>query len=397
MTKQIQIFEASKMTLAEAMAETIASLNEYGSRFPHWVFTFSGGKDSTVTVSFAAWAIRSGLVKRPKSLRVLNSDTGIELIPLHLGARQFLSELENDGFIFQIVKPELDNRVFVAILGRGLPPFNNGRRTCTRLLKADPMTKAVAKLATEQDVTETLFISGVRLGESRSRDERIAVSCSTDSGECGQGWFQNQFNDWGYASLSPIVHWRVCNVFDWLYFEQDKHGYSIDGVLEVYGDEDLRTGCMACFAVEQDRPLIKVSKTAKWAHLGILLELYDVYEWLNRPENRLRKPLTFNKDGSICQKSGFIGPLTMEARRIGLEWVLDIQRRAGVVLIDDEELTRIYWHWENNTWPKGWTGDEPRADVLLPRVRVITQTRTVNGKKSKSAIGYATQKNLLAE
>ena len=61
MSQQIQLFEESKMTLPEAIEESLASITEYGERFSHWIFSFSGGKDSTATVTLAAWALRSGL------------------------------------------------------------------------------------------------------------------------------------------------------------------------------------------------------------------------------------------------------------------------------------------------------------------------------------------------
>ncbi len=366
--QQIQIFEASKMTLAEAVDESIASLREYGSRFPYWVAAFSGGKDSSATTILTAWAIKTGQVKAPETFTILYSNTRMELVPLYNGAIAQLEQFKQDSFITKIVEPVLDDRVFVAILGRGLPPFNNNRRGCTRLLKGDPMTRAISDL---QNIDKTLFITGIRFGESRSRDQRISVSCSRESGECGQGWFQNQFNNWGVASLAPIVHWRLCNVFDWLYFERDKHGYNTDGILEVYGEDDIRTGCMACFVVEEDKPLLKMSRKPEWSHLSVILELNDVYRWLSRHENRLRKPLTFTKAGSIHNKSGVIGPLTIEARREGLRRILDIQNRAGIVLIDDKELKRIYWHWGNETFPLGWTGQEPLASELTPCIQVL--------------------------
>ena len=58
----------------------------------------------------------------------------------------------------------------------------------------------------------------------------------------------------------------------------------------------------------------------------------------------------------------------MEARAYFLEKVLDIQRRANCVLITDDEEAYIRRCWEENVWPDGWSGDEPRADKLLPQV-----------------------------
>lgn len=374
-TKKVQFFEQSKMTLKEAIDETIISLKEYGPRFPNWVITYSGGKDSTAVVTLVRWLIKTGQIDAPKKLSVLLSNTKLELIPLITCAEKMLNTLQAEGVETKMVTPKLDDRVFVALLGRGLAPFNNGRRTCTRMFKGDPITNAIKDLV---NIETSLFLSGVRLGESRSRDERISVSCSSDAGECGQGWFQDRFNDWGAASLAPIVHWRVCNVFDWLYFEQDKHGYDVSGVLEVYGEDDIRTGCMSCFVIEKDKALMRLVKNPKWAYLEPILELKTiVYPWLERWDNRLRMPLKYTKKGTVHHKSNVVGPLTMQARNQGLAMVLDIQKRTGVELIDKEELARIYWHWENNTWPRGWTGKEALASDIAPDYHVVSGGYTV--------------------
>lgn len=63
-----------------------------------------------------------------------------------------------------------------------------------------------------------------------------------------------------------------------------------------------------------------------------------------------------------------MGPLTLEARRMGLARVKDIQARAGVDLINQAEETRILELIEAQTWPRGWDGTEPRADRLFENV-----------------------------
>jgi DNA sulfur modification protein DndC len=39
--------------------------------------------------------------------------------------------------------------------------------------------------------------------------------------------------------------------------------------------------------------------------------------------------------------------------------------RPGMILIDEEEEARIRELVAAKTWPDGWTGDEPRADLWL--------------------------------
>ena len=70
-----------------------------------------------------------------------------------------------------------------------------------------------------------------------------------------------------------------------------------------------------------------------------------------------------------------MGPLTFDARLMGLERVLAIQaevnRVAGATgrplidLLNAEEEARIRELISLNTWPQGWAGDEPIATLPM--------------------------------
>jgi len=70
-----------------------------------------------------------------------------------------------------------------------------------------------------------------------------------------------------------------------------------------------------------------------------------------------------------------MGPLTFEARLMGLERVLGIQAECNAVarstgrpeidLINPEEEARIRELIALETWPQGWDGDEPTADTVM--------------------------------
>jgi DNA sulfur modification protein DndC len=73
-----------------------------------------------------------------------------------------------------------------------------------------------------------------------------------------------------------------------------------------------------------------------------------------------------------------LDPYTIEARQYGVEQVLSIQEeinrlaaiqgRPKISLISEEELQRIYWHWQNNIYPDKWDGSEPIGNELFDRV-----------------------------
>jgi hypothetical protein len=121
-----------------------------------------------------------------------------------------------------VVRAPLDKRFLVYMLGRGVPPPNNNTlRWCTRQIKVDPMADAIEARIAE---IERQRPDDHRRPPGRERGPRPAhraESCSKDGGECGQGWYQQVLpNSKGVrgriATLAPILHWRVCNVWDWL-------------------------------------------------------------------------------------------------------------------------------------------------------------------------------------
>ncbi len=372
--RQASLFEQG-LRLEDSIELTLASLREHGGRFHHWAAAFSGGKDSTTAVTVTAWAIASGYVPAPETFTILMSNTRQEIPPLFHQAMQILDTLNKMGFETQIVEPPLEDRFYCYILGRGVPPPKNKFRWCTVKLKITPMMGAVRELS-EKYGEKILMITGVRRGESPARDRSIAAVCSRDDGECGLGmWIEPKESDpWGV--LAPLLHWRTCHIWDWLMFLAPHHGFPTAPIAEIYGEEEVRTGCIGCPLARRDVALENVVRHLPgWSHLAPLLELRSLWDEMRKPQHRLRQPGTQRlKDGSIPRNPMRMGPLTMEARQHFLERVLDIQRRARHVLITEEDEAYIRRCWEENVWPQGWTGEEPRADALLPQV---TQTGAV--------------------
>lgn len=374
---QPTLFDGARMLLPDAFDLTCQSLTAYGSAYDHWAIAFSGGKDSSATVTATVQAIKLGRVKAPKTLTVLMSDTRMELPPLFSTAMQILSELRAIGVRTQVVMPKMEDRFFVYMLGRGVPPPSNTFRWCTAQLKIEPMVAALKALRDEYG-QKFLMLTGVRLGESAARDARIALSCGKNNSECGQGWFQTATPEAVADTLAPLLHWRLCHVWDWLTGlvpEGLEHGFSTKLIAAVYGqDEDLethaRTGCVGCNLASRDFALESIILRPQWAHYSPLLELRPLYAELKKPANRLRKDGSeTRKDGSLVANPCRMGPLTFEARLWALERVKDIQARAGVDLINAEEEATIRALIAAGTWPRGWDGTEPIASTPFENVR----------------------------
>ena len=388
---------ASRLVYEDAVELTGASLAEYGPRHDHWCIAWSGGKDSTATLTLIIHLIESGRLPRPKSLTVYYADTRQELPPLALAALDLIAQLARFPWIrVRVVTAPLDKRFLVYILGRGVPPPNNNTlRWCTRQIKVDPMAAAIAAdlAPVEPDAlgpAETvLMITGVRQGESAIRDRRIEMSCSKDGTECGQGWYQQVLPQakgvrCRIATLAPLLHWRVCHVWDWLkiYAPHPAYGeWSTSRIANAYGGDEAeelnaRTGCCGCPLASKDLALDRIIADPAWAYYAPLQRLKPIYRALRLPRNRLRKPGAERlKSGAIAKNPQRMGPLTFEARLWALGEVLAIQAeinasaavldRPGLDLLNAEEEARIRELIALETWPDGWDGDEPTADTPL--------------------------------
>lgn len=371
------LFDGDRISFDDALELTATSLCAYAPRYRHWAIAYSGGKDSSAALTVVLYLISTGRVPKPLTLTVLYSDTRMELSPLWAAAMQMLDAIRKMGVTVRIVLPKMEDRFFVYMFGRGVPPPSNTFRWCTPQLKIEPMLAALTELR-EKAGEKLLMLTGVRLGESAARDARIALSCGKNGAECGQGWFQEATPEAIADTLAPLLHWRVCFVWDWLTVFAPQYGFpQTKLVAESYGGasdiDDInlntRTGCVACNLASRDNALENIITFPKWAHLKPLLELRGLYAWLKLPAQRIRKDGTeTRKDGSLVSNPCRMGPLTFEARREGLRRVKDIQERACVDLINGEEEARIIELIEAQTWPRGWDGTEPLASLPFDNV-----------------------------
>lgn len=381
--QQSSMFDGQRLTYHDSIDLTRQSLLAYADRYRHWAIAFSGGKDSTALVTIVISLIEQGLVPAPATLTVLYSDTRQELPPLQLGAMQILDAVRRRGFEARVVLPKLDDRYFVYMLGRGVPPPNNNTlRWCTPQLKVEPMTEALKQLR-DQHGEKFLMLTGVRIGESAARDQRIALSCGKNGAECGQGWFQETTPASVADTLAPLLHWRVCHVWDHLTFNAPAHGFDTQLVAEVYGGDEAqelnaRTGCIGCPLAERDTALDYLLSLAQWAYLAPLKRLRPLYRELREFKHRKQKHGERNKGGELSKNPNRKGPLTLAAREWALGIVLGVQAeinaaaaelgRPPIDLINAEEEARIRELIAARTYPNKWSDADPDAIELIPQV-----------------------------
>ncbi|RSV41507.1 phosphoadenosine phosphosulfate reductase [Sphingomonas sp. ABOLE] len=391
--KTQNLFGDASIVQAEFVEMTVASLLAYWDQHEHIAVAWSGGKDSTALVTLVVNLIEAGKLPRPKKLYVFYADTRQELPPIQRSAELIMEKLrERDWIEVIVVRANLDKRFWVYILGRGVPPPNNNTlRWCTRQIKVEPMTSALEQ-ALQGIEGSALMLTGVRQGESAVRDGRIAMSCSKDGAECGQGWYQQVLPEakgirGRVATLAPLLHWRVCTIWDWLkvFAPMPEFGAWPTQILaDAYGGDDAtelaaRTGCIKCPLASADTALDYIMTLDAWAHLEPLNRLRALHEWLRKPAQRLRKAgAELLKSGELAKNPQRMGPITLEARLQALGELLAIQAeinaaaasrdRPGIDLINAEEEARIRGLIAAGTWPDGWDGDEPIATTWLDKV-----------------------------
>lgn len=332
-----------------------------------WCCSYSGGKDSTSLVTWIEWLRRAGwlTVDRPQ---LVQADTGVEDIKLADVSADLRALLIGCGWDVGVVVPEVHERLYCQILGRGLPPIHPGirrMRWCTRSTKIDPMDRW--KTASGG---APLWLTGLRLGESAMRDGKLLGGCAA-GGECG---IPEPRDD----TYSPIVNWTTCHVIDWLSGHVGKdvkrlmvdvfavtrrlvdvYEVEIDRHKTLFGKDEVevsaaRFGCTGCPAISAER-YAPARVVARYGTGSPLNELYDVWHEARLPKNRL---FGGPKNG--------LGPLLMSTRQRLFDRVMDIQRRAGIVLITPEDEAFIRQCWEMKTYPRGWSEADELTEEPIP-------------------------------
>lgn len=305
--------------------------------YDHWIITFSGGKDSTssIVVSLETALERAGKVKR---IDIVYADTLIEIPTIRNFAVSFLRKLKNLSRIghlplkFHITKPEIQQRFWVRMLGKGYPPPHQRFRWCTKRLKIDPVEKSLKGFI---QPNRTVIITGVRFGESNGRDKRLSQSCSR-GGECGQGiWFTHS-NRLKAGYLAPLINWSNCDIWDFLTLYAPEMGYPTTNLEQVYNGHETRFGCWMCTVVRQDKAMEKTIAQPKWNHLAPIAEFRN-YVWRATRGSETRER----------REDGLPGRLKLGVRKNLLNRLEQVQKKVGFELISEEEILEIRKLWKH--------------------------------------------------
>lgn len=335
-----------------------------------WLIGYSGGKDSTLLVSLVYEAVKRlkdiGAIVS-KKVYIITSDTMVEnpIVKryMHSSSESINRSAREDELPIYatIIYPEPEQTFWGRVIGLGYPtPEPPGFRWCTDRLKINPMNKFVNEKIEENG--EIVILLGVRKGESLTRMKTITAREI-------EGKLLNLHNDIPNAYVyNPIT--EIPNNLVWEFLLKDDcrspWGTDMKYLFNMYQGEDMgeeqsvlgeidrekipvtgnsRFGCWCCTMVKEDKSLQNFIDRGS-------TELIPLREFRNKLlEMRENPAMRDNKrrNGSMYRKNDGtlgMGPFTLEARRLILEGLLELENETGLELITIEELKAIDKMWD---------------------------------------------------
>ena len=339
-----------------------------------WLIGYSGGKDSTLLVALVYEAmkrLKDAGAELSKRVYIITSDTMVEnpivrnYIHSSSNSINEAAEMDELNILATVIYPEDDQTFWSRVIGLGYPtPEPPGFRWCTERLKINPMNTFVNDRIKESG--EIIILLGVRKGESLTRQKTITAREI-------EGKLLNMHNDIPNAYVyNPITEIPNDLVWEFLLKGNCKSPWGTDMkyLFNLYQGENLgeeksvlgevdrdkipvtgnsRFGCWCCTMVKEDKSLQNFINKSTGEDVRILTLLRDFRNKLleMREDSTLRD--SKRRNGTIYRKADGtlgLGPFTLEARRMILEGLLDLENKTGLELITIGELKVIDRMWD---------------------------------------------------
>ena len=239
-----------------------------------WVVGYSGGKDSTATLQLVWMALQTiPPEKRTKPVYVISTDTLVEnpivasWVGLSLDKINTAAKAEGLPIEAHRLMPELKDRFWVNLLGRGYATPRQKFRWCTKRLKINPSNKFISEKVNKYG--EVLLILGTRKAESAARARTMAKHEDKDMPDRinPNSSLPNSF------IFTPVEDWSTDDIWFFLIETPNPWGHDNAELFELYqgateGGEcplvvdtntpscgDSRFGCWVCTLVDKDKSM----------------------------------------------------------------------------------------------------------------------------------------------
>lgn len=304
-----------------------------------WYLAFSGGKDSTCVLKIIYQALLA-MPFHKKYVYIVYCDTGVEMPCIRESVLKTLRLLEEEAKADKIpirviiASPNLNDRFFVNVLGKGYMPPSFLFRWCTERLRIKPLQEVINK-----DIAN-IVILGTRKDESQERNKVLKKYQINE-------YYFKQTNYPNSIIFSPIINFSVKDV--WVCIESLAKPFAIDtkeleflyegikgGLTDNHISQKGRYGCWTCTVVRKDmagEKLFEKGYTEMKELLGYRQLLLDMKSDMYYREKKRRN----GTEGK--------GPYTIEARKILLNKLVQIQKDIRLQLITEEEVLLIEQLW----------------------------------------------------
>jgi DNA sulfur modification protein DndC len=359
-----------------------------------WVLGVSWGKDSSCILQLIWNAVAQlPLERRTKPIHVITTDTLVENPMVSVWVNRSIEQLKTAAQQQQmpiqahLLYPELKERFWPNLIGKGYPAPRMRFRWCTERLKINPANRFIRN--TVHTCGEVILVLGMRKAES---NKRATVMEKHEKGRVRDRLSPRPslINSLVYT---PIEDWRTDEV--WMYLMQFKNpwggnnqdlfslyrGATADNECPLVVDTstpscgDSRFGCWVCTLVSKDRSMeamIQNDEDKEWLQplLDIRNEL-DIHDDRDKRDFRRiygRVELFERKADEGTEVVPIPGPYTKFWREHWLRRVLAAQVQIrqtapvdmqDITLITEEELGEIR---------RIWLEEKHEFDDSLPRI-----------------------------
>ncbi len=345
-----------------------------------WVIGYSGGKDSTACLQLV-WTAVAELPheKRTKPVHVISTDTLVEnpvvamWVEASLEKMRIEAQQQNVPIIPQRLTPNITDRFWVNLIGKGYPAPRPMFRWCTSRLKINPSNQFILDMVDKNG--EAILVLGTRKAESISRKRSIETHEGSTRKFLSRNSNPKLDRVWIYA---PIVIWSNDDVWEYLVTYDNPWGFDNSQLLNMYRGAtvdnecplvvdtstpscgDSRFGCFVCTLVDKDKSMqamIKNDDEKKW--MTPLADFRNNYldttnDFEKRDFRRMNGALSLMTDKETGKQKLVHGPYLQSYREKLLKELLKAQekvRHSGVKgtdnfqLIPDEEIEEIRRIW----------------------------------------------------
>lgn len=376
-----------------------------------WVVMLSMGKDSSCMASLV-WDMLRNLepAQRRKDVHFITSDTRCE-VPAMLqyvrkNVRMMRDAAREQGLPIKVhlAEPDMEQRFFYQVLGKGNPPPNEKTRFrwCSDKMKIQPTESLVRDLSSQftvLDEFDAVMLLGVRTQESATRANSIRKHSLDDDYFAKHATFPrilvyHPIRDWSSDDVWAFLLNYNSGVMPWGVESYELHALYSDAsgecpLTQPDGKQaktcgGSRFGCWTCCYVGSEDKM-----------LGNLIESGDealrpLYYWKRtlyymRNDVRFRLPIRRRQQGNLpndhlitfsflepeeSEVAYVPGSITIYARKLLLETLLYIQEQSGLELIDDDEVNAIVRCWREESG-RSYAVEELRTRPM-PRINHLS-------------------------